>query len=555
MNDSLLTPMPASIVAACPALPTSFPNPFACVPHPLAMAAAKLLQQRLEMMQQAPDCCLSLDGQGKMFGVLVVRTAAGELCFLSAFSGMVAGQWHISGFVPPVCDQMILGSSRPDGAEALAELTQHIQQLEQSDTRRALIQAVATLEQQRRQAVSTMKAQHRQAKEQRRLQRQQLRRLNDPERLQRGLAELAAISKHQDREAASLKRHWRERLQATQQQLTDYEQRIDQLKVRRGKASRQLHRRLFDAYELRNALGERKLLRDCFADGLPPGGSGDCAAPKLIHYAVRHQLKPVAMAEFWWGESPSSGIRLHGHFYPACRGKCRPILPFMLRGISVDPEPDHQQAIADDEPRVMFEDDYLLLINKPAGLLSVPGKVCHDSVFSRLQQRYPDCPDLRLVHRLDMDTSGLLLVAKNLRINSLLQKQFMQRNVEKRYEALLDGLLPASPDSGIISLPLRVDLDDRPRQMVCYQHGKQAITRWQRVATTGDATRVFFYPETGRTHQLRAHAAHRDGLHTPIVGDMLYGRPAVRMMLHAQRLCFRHPVTEEALCFEAATPF
>jgi len=514
-----------------------------------------MLQQQLSTEQQENGHSLFTANYGKMFGVLVVKDQNGEFGFLSAFSGTVSGQWELPGFVPPLCNQTVLNDCIPDGVAMLAEFDQQLIQLEQDPQRLELSQTLSTLEQKRHQALSAMKTSHLAAKEKRHLERQALRQLDDPELQHRAMAVLANASKRHDREAADLRKYWRKQLQQMQEQLDSHEQQLKQLKARRNEASRQLNRQVFEAYQLHNFLGEHRAMRDLFPKGLPPGGSGDCAAPKLIHYAAIHQLHPVALAEFWWGASPATSVRHHGHYYPACRGKCRPILPFMLRGIEVEPEPTHIAQIAKDEPKLIFEDEHLILINKPAGLLSTPGKQCEDSVFSRLKQRHPDCPDLRLVHRLDRTTSGLLLAAKNLRINTLLQQQFVGRTVEKRYEALLDGLLPPMPERGEINLPLRVDLDDRPRQMVCHQHGKQAQTLWQRLGLESGYTHVFFYPQTGRTHQLRVHASHRDGLNTPIVGDDLYGTPGTRMMLHAQRLSFIHPITHEPMAFEAPTPF
>jgi tRNA pseudouridine32 synthase/23S rRNA pseudouridine746 synthase len=552
MNTPLLTPMPATEPHM---LPASFPSPFAYAPHPLAQQAALLLQQRLRTARQEDGRSVFTSPYGKMFGVLVVQDQHGALAFLSGFSGMMNGQWDVPSFVPPLCDQTRINAFLPERSDVLAALTRQINQLEHDEQRDVLTTALTAMELQRSKAITAMKAEHQAAKEKRGQERQQLQQLDDPELQQRALAVLANASKRHDREAAALKRSWRAKLQPIKQQLSDYEQQLQQLKKLRSETMRELVGRVFEAYQLHNFLGERKPLSACFPQGLPPGGSGDCAAPKLIHYACMHQLQPIALAEFWWGDSPSAGIRHHGQFYPACRGKCRPILPFMLRGLSVESEPSHIESIAAHEPTLVYEDAYLLLVNKPAGLLSVPGKQCVDSVFERLRQRYPDCPELTLVHRLDRATSGLLLVAKDLHTYRLLQQQFIARTVEKRYEALLDGVLPATPEQGEIKLPLRVDLDDRPRQMVCYQHGKQAHTQWQRLAVEGDYTRVYFYPHTGRSHQLRVHASHSDGLNTPIVGDELYGRPAERMMLHAQRLCFSHPISHERMAFEAVTPF
>jgi len=225
----------------------------------------------------------------------------------------------------------------------------------------------------------------------------------------------------------------------------------------------------------------------------------------------------------------------------------------MLEGLDVEPEPYYGLEIDQDEPKIIYEDDVLIVINKPSGLMSVPGKLIKDCVFNRLMAAHPECPELRLVNRLDMSTSGILLVAKNLKINKLLQKQFIQRTVDKRYEAILSK--PLDADEGNIDLPMRVDFDDRPRQLVCYEYGKPAKTHWEVITRDERTTRVYFYPHTGRTHQLRLHASHRDGLNAAIVGDDLYGQAGERLMLHAQRLSFNHPVTRERLTFEVPAPF
>ncbi|MCB1756405.1 MAG: RluA family pseudouridine synthase, partial [Gammaproteobacteria bacterium] len=243
----------------------------------------------------------------------------------------------------------------------------------------------------------------------------------------------------------------------------------------------------------------------------------------------------------------------HGHFYPSCRGKCAPILPFMLGALRLENPPDFVSITDQAEPRVVFEDDQLLVVDKPAGMLSVPGKHVSDCVETRLAQRYPEAPDLKLVHRLDMSTSGLLLAAKNPASHKKLQAQFIRRGVDKRYVAILAGVLAA--EQGEIELPLRTDFDDRPRQVVCERFGKPALTRWQVIGRNRETTRVYFYPHTGRTHQLRLHAAHLDGLGMPIVGDELYGLAGQRLMLHAERLAFDHPVSGKRLVLTSPVPF
>jgi tRNA pseudouridine32 synthase / 23S rRNA pseudouridine746 synthase len=267
------------------------------------------------------------------------------------------------------------------------------------------------------------------------------------------------------------------------------------------------------------------------------------------------------MAEFWWGQSPSSEIRKQGHFYPACKSKCEPILGHMLQGIDMGVNPMNINPAEGKDLTIMYEDDYLVVVNKPADFLSVPGKRVDDSVFTRMKNKYPEATGPMVVHRLDMSTSGLLLIAKTKEVHQHLQNQFLKRKIKKRYVALLAGTmmheehLEALNTEGFIDLPIRVDLDDRPRQLVCYEHGRFAQTKWQLIEHLENQTRVHFYPLTGRTHQLRVHAAHPKGLNMPIVGDDLYGKRADRLYLHAEYLEFTHPISEEVIQVEAKADF
>jgi len=539
---------------AAEAIPAVMPSPFSDVPHALAEQAALMLQQELTT-QKHDGYDFFLSDAGKMFGVLVVQDSHGSVGYLSAFSGMVGGQFLLPGFVPPVFKQDEYNVFLPKGTKQLAELTEQLKVLEGCEQRAKCEQNLVNLKQQRDEALAALKQQHKKAKAVRKQQRLGLQDLLDVDEQQTQIRALALASQHHKREAANVKMQWDEKVQVCQQALDVFEHQISHVKDTRSQLSRGLHDQVFASYVLHNFLNEEKPITDFFPDALPPAGTGDCAGPKLIQYAHQHQLKPLALAEFWWGAPSSAGVRHHKQFYPACRGKCRPILPFMLRGLDVESEPFYGQQIDASEPQIIYEDDDLLLINKPAGLMSVPGKEIKDCVFNRLLARFPDCPELRLVHRLDMSTSGLLLVAKNLTVHKLLQKQFIQRSVEKRYEAILSKVLPIQDDEGDIDLPLRVDFDDRPRQLVCYEYGKRAQTHWQVIRRDTETTHVYFYPLTGRTHQLRVHASHRDGLDAAIVGDDLYGLAGGRLMLHAQRLCFNHPVSRERLVFEVPACF
>ena len=320
--------------------------------------------------------------------------------------------------------------------------------------------------------------------------------------------------------------------------------------------SSSLQRKIFNQYQFLNSNGKLKSLFDIFDNTpqkIPPTAAGECAAPRLLQYAFNHQMKPLAMAEFWWGASPKSEIRKHQNFYPACQGKCKPILSHMLEGIKMDENPLLNNPGDSKSYDIIFEDEVMLVINKPAGLLSVPGKNIEDSVYYRIKNTYPKATGPLIVHRLDMCTSGLLLIALTKEAHKNLQQQFTKRTVKKRYCALLDGIL--KEDQGIIDLPLRVDLDDRPRQLVCYEYGKSAKTQWQVIERKDGKTKVYFYPITGRTHQLRVHAAHSLGLNTPIIGDDLYGVSANRLYLHAETIEFTHPVSQALLSFKVDAEF
>jgi len=337
-------------------------------------------------------------------------------------------------------------------------------------------------------------------------------------------------------------------------QVEKYQAQIDSTVKRRKKLSRRLQLELFNGYKLCSTSNHTTIISDLFKDGLPPSGAGDCAAVKLVQYANLHRLKPVALAEFWWGDPPAGGLRQHGRYYPACRSRCRVVLPHMLSGLTIE-TPKHEQSVcfSSDYPVTLYEDSDIVLVEKPHGLLSVPGKVLVDSVETRLKVRYPQVEGVMLLHRLDQATSGVMIAAKNPRAYKLLQHQFEARTIKKRYIAILDGLL--NKKAGDIQLPLRLDYYDRPRQIVCGERGKDALTTYEMISQDAVTSRVAFYPHTGRTHQLRVHAAHPDGLNCPILGDELYGRPLDRLHLHAEEITFDHPVSGSRMSVASPVPF
>ena len=448
--------------------PERFTYPFAYEPHPLCQLAAKAVQAYIASHEEIREDA----DKGKMFGVLVVEMLPGQLGFLAAYSGLLAGRNDWPYFVPPIFD-----AQQPDGY---------------------------------------FKTQER---------------------------EISRISR--------TSRSSRDFSDASSKQL-----------------SQELQTWLFHQYRLLNARGEVKDLVDVWQEyynrpkllrkyPLPPGGTGDCCAPKLLQYAYQQGLKPLCMAEFWWGETTKTELRHHLNYYPACRGKCKPILTWMLQGLDVDPDPALLNFERQELP-VVYEDEWLLVVNKPSGLLSTPGRVEEYSVETMMQQRYPGS---MIAHRLDMGTSGLLIVAKTLEVYRNLQEQFVKHQVRKKYLAVLEPLenletldrLDILERRGTISLPLRPDPMNRPRQLVDSEHGKRAVTDYEFLSDC----LVALWPQTGRTHQLRIHCAHPDGLGRPIVGDELYGtrEKGQRLMLHAAEIWFCHPVKSINMHLSVAPDF
>ncbi|WP_445772688.1 pseudouridine synthase [Shewanella sp.] len=548
-------------------LPEFFTFPFYYQPHPLTILAAQQLQQ--ELLEANPwQHNFGLNSStdrgmviGKMFGVLVVKDTQGQLGFLAAFSGKLAEQNILPPFVPPVFDMLTQDSFFSVENKQINQINQLLHQHE-SDPLMASLSAQLT--QQQQQAERELEQQRNaivEGRKQRKQQREQADNalaqadINSDEHKTLSI-ELSRQSVQQKHQLNTLKQQWQSQIMATQTQLNELQQQIKQLKRQRKQLSNSLQKKLFAQYQFLNTLGDARDLNDIFNDApnhLPPAGAGECAAPKLLQYAFKKQLTPVAMAEFWWGASPKSDIKQHKNFYPACHGKCRPILTHMLKGMQVDDDPLLMNPGKDLTIDIIYQDDVMAVINKPAELLSVPGKNITDSVFSRMQQQFPNATGPLIVHRLDMSTSGLMVIALTKEANKALQQQFIQRSVTKRYIALIEGV--PSQNEGEISLPLRVDLDDRPKQLVCYEHGKHAETFWQVHQRLNQRTLVHLYPKTGRTHQLRMHCAHHDGLHMPIVGDDLYGVAANRLHLHAQYLALTHPATGEAMVFEVKADF
>lgn len=542
------------------ALPEKFTYPFHYTPHPLCVLAAEEVKKYIASKKEWQEE-LAL---GKMFGVLIVQTPGKEdsVGYLAAFSGNLAGKNLHPYFVPPIYDLL-----QPEGffkieEEQISSINHRILEIV-NDTHYQPLTAKLKLEtEQAATALTQAKAELKKAKEAREYRRRISPTLSEEEQ-----AALIRESQHQKAELKRMERTWKERINTLREEVAKYETKLEELKAERKRRSATLQQRLFEQFRILNAKGEVKDLCVIFEQTVhkvPPAGTGECALPKLLQYAYLHQLKPVAMAEFWWGNSPKNEVRHHGYYYPSCKGKCEPILHHMLQGLEVEENPLLTDTPKNKTLEIVFEDEWLLVVNKPSGMLSVPGKAEGiDSVYHRVKAKYPEATGPLIVHRLDMATSGLLIIAKTKEVHQHLQAQFENRTIKKRYIALLDGISSVAQEDtvvqiekkGIISLPLCPDLLDRPRQMVSEEYGKPAVTEYQLLKCSGGVTRVIFYPLTGRTHQLRVHAAHPQGLGCPILGDELYGKKADRLYLHAEYIEFRHPIYGDIICVQKEAEF
>nr|WP_321414965.1 RluA family pseudouridine synthase [uncultured Allomuricauda sp.] len=530
-------------------LPERFEYPHFYTPIAIAKQAAKDLQNRLR--KNLPE--LIHQPNGRMLGVLVVQTKDNKLGYLSAYSGELRPELEILPFVPPV-HQLPKGEDFPEMA-AINAIGKEFEQFEGSE---AFINSKEQLKRITKETKENILAAKKAAKKAK-SERDKLRKaaVHLPEKKQKEL--LAELTKQGTTDGMNLRRFTRSenlRLEKAIAETRAFEERLETLKTQRKTKSTELLDAIFKSFVFLNSLGEGKDVKTVFSDfgiEVPPGGAGECSAPKLFQYAFLNDMEPVALAEFWWGASPNSQIREHGKFYPACKGKCQPILAHMLKGIPVKPNPLLENVGAGMELEILFEDEHLAIINKPSGLLSVPGKHIKDSVHTRIQEQYPKATGPIIVHRLDQDTSGIMLVALNKEAHKLLQQQFLERTVHKTYLAILEK--PLEKTTGVIELPLILDIHNRPMQMVDYDHGKPAITHYEVIEKTENRTLIKLKPITGRSHQLRVHCAHKLGLHAPIVGDNLYGTPLDRLCLHAEKIEFTHPITKNPMKIKTEKPF
>jgi tRNA pseudouridine32 synthase/23S rRNA pseudouridine746 synthase len=542
-------------------LPEEFTYPFYYEPHQLCVLASEEIQQYLETQTDFKhnfglDETISGLLIGKMFGVMIVEDQNKNLYYLAGFSGKLAEQNFIKGFVPPIYDTLDKTGFYKKGEAELNSINAKLESLESASEYIEAKKNLEKLKSQFEKELKDFKALQKNEKKKRDIERAEGKVQLKEKDYHYLLEDLKKQSIFYHFRLRDLKSEWQQKIDEQSKVFDSLEGEINALKQKRKVKSARLQKEIHKQYQFLNFKGENKGLISIFKSTQleqPPAGAGECVAPKLFQFAYENNLKPVAMAEFWWGASPKSEVRRHKQFYPSCRGKCEPILGHMMKGLNVAPNPMEQPTNTDAELNIIYEDEFLLLVDKPHEFLSVPGKLIKDSVLTRLQDYIPDAKGPLLVHRLDMSTSGILLVAKNEKTHKNLQKQFIERSIKKRYVAILDGEL--KEDNGTVELPLRVDLNNRPRQLVCETHGKPAQTKFEVLEVIDGKTRVYFHPITGRTHQLRVHAAHHRGLNVPIVGDDLYGKRADRLHLHAEQLSFEHPVTKKRLTFESEPSF
>jgi len=540
------------------ASPEQFTYPFFYQPHPLTEAAAKELQSFLLKGTLVHNFGMgaheSLIEQGKMFGVLVVNDSSGNLGWLAAYSGKLSEEPQ-GYFVPPVADIHAAQSFYKKGEAELNDMSAAIAALEQDSKRKAQKKALQDRLDEINEHLRKGRAALKEAKKARQKYREAVRPTVSEEDFE-GICERLASESIQGQLAFKhSSKEWLAEQEALVEKLDQFDTDIRDLKEERRLKSNALQREIFDHYTFLNANGESQVLSACFPDfdlRHPPSGSGDCCAPKLLQYAYKNGLQPLALGEFWWGNAPDKEIRQHAYFYPSCASRCRPILGHMLQGLEVEENP--LLTYGQDKPMpVVYEDEDLVVVNKPAGLLSVPGVEIEDSALTRIKNRYPNATGAILLHRLDMSTSGLLMFTLNPKANKRMQRQFIKRQVQKTYIADISGLV--AEEQGVIRLPLAPDYYDLPRQMVCHKTGKASETHWSVLQRFKSSTRLALKPITGRTHQLRVHCAHPEGLGLSIIGDELYGIIGQRLHLHAHQLEFTHPTTKEIIRIEAPIDF
>ena len=555
-------------------------NPLDYEPDPLCIQACREVQ---EMLARREDWQEEI-ARGKMFGVLIVENVktdtdvqkrgypaadseAPKWGYLAAYSGQIGGRSDWEDFVPAVFDYL-----QPDGyfkthEAEISRINQSISHLEKDERMKEARTLIRQLQEERKRTIAAYQEKMKEAKA-KRDSRREAGNLSEAEE-----AQMIRESQFMKAELRRLKKSLSEKT-ALETEFEDYQENILRLKQLRKQLSDALQQWLFSQFRMLNQEGESKDLLEIFRDEalkeypqaaiatsriaalkmVPPAGSGECCEPKLLQYAYQHGYKPLQMAMFWWGESPKEEIRHHLQFYPACNGKCKPILHWMLPASTFEPEAINLSIY--DKVETLYEDREIAVIHKPEGLLSVPGKdAAQPSVYALMRRKYPEATGPLIVHRLDMATSGVLLIAKTEFAYHRLQQAFLNHQIQKKYVAIISG--KDIPEKGIISLPLMPDYLDRPRQIVDHEQGKEAITEYEVLEPVDDShLRIALYPKTGRTHQLRVHCAHQEGLNAPILGDPLYGNEkAARLHLHAEEITFEHPLTGKKITIKRKADF
>lgn len=549
-------------------IPERMNNPLDYQPHPLCIAVCKELQTYLS---EREDWREEID-KGKMFGVLIVENAqpasgAPKIGYLAAYSGQIGGRSDWDDFVPAVFDYL-----QPDGyfkthEAEISGINQSIRKLEANTHMKEAKGLILQLQEERKHTIAAYQEKIKKAKAKRDARRE-AGNLNPEEE-----AEMVKESQFMKAELRRLKKSLSEKT-SLETEYEAYQADILSLKQLRKTLSDALQQWLFSQFRMQNHEGESKDLLEIFRDAalrdypqatiatsriaalkmVPPAGSGECCEPKLLQYAYSLGYKPLQMAMFWWGESPKEEIRHHLHFYPACNGKCKPILQWMLPASTFEPAAVDLSLY--NKVETLYEDREIAVIHKPEGLLSVPGKdAAQPSVYALMRSKYPEATGPLIVHRLDMSTSGVMMIAKTEFAYHRLQKAFLNHQIQKKYVAIISGKV--IPEKGIISLPLMPDYLDRPRQIVDHELGKEAITEYEVLEPVDDShLRIALYPKTGRTHQLRVHCAHQEGLNAPILGDPLYGNEkAARLHLHAEEITFEHPLTGKKMTITRKADF
>ena len=543
-------------------------NPLDYEPHPLCIQACREVQ---EMLARREDWQEEI-ARGKMFGVLIVEnvktdTDVPKWGYLAAYSGQIGGRSDWEDFVPAVFDYL-----QPDGyfkthEAEISRINQSISHLEKDERMKEARTLIRQLQEERKRTIAAYQEKMKEAKA-KRDSRREAGNLSEAEE-----AEMIRESQFMKAELRRLKKSLSEKT-ALETEFEDYQENILRLKQLRKQLSDALQQWLFSQFRMLNQEGESKDLLEIFRDEalkeypqaaiatsriaalkmVPPAGSGECCEPKLLQYAYQHGYKPLQMAMFWWGESPKEEIRHHLQFYPACNGKCKSILHWMLPASTFESEAVNLSIY--NKVETLYEDREIAVIHKPEGLLSVPGKdAAQPSVYALMRRKYPEATGPLIVHRLDMATSGVLLITKTEFAYHRLQQAFLNHQIQKKYVAIISG--KDIPEKGIISLPLLPDYLNRPRQIVNHEQGKEAITEYEILERIdGSHLRIALYPKTGRTHQLRVHCAHQEGLNAPILGDPLYGNEkAARLHLHAEEITFEHPLTGKKITIKRKADF